>query len=167
MKPLPPDTPDRPGAATGPDRDRDPIQGPFDDALRRWATRPPRTPAATAARRIEDRLPPRRAFARAHARRPLLAVAAAVVAAIGLAVLLTWGGSGTPAGSARPGTDRPLAATTPAAASAPSAVPSSNVLVIDLDERTTLYLDLDGELDANLDAHLDPGRPSDRRPGLS
>jgi hypothetical protein len=106
----------------------------FEDALRRWAARPPVTPAADAARRLEARLAARADRAdrprAVKARLARLAVAAAAVLAVGLAIVL--------------GTDSPDAPDTPAA-DVPRGAPAptgDEVLVIDLDDETTLYMNL-------------------------
>lgn len=107
----------------------------FDDAFRAWAGRPPATPARQAGRRVADRLPAQSHFQ--GARR--LAVAAALVAAVGAALLLRWTGA--------PGHDtaRSLADVSRATPALGAAAPSGgDVLVIDLDSATTLYLNLDG-----------------------
>ena len=109
----------------------------FDAALRSWAERPPRTEPEEAARRLAPRLPERGlAGRRPVAGRPALWLAAAAVAlAAGLAVFV---------GSLGPRWERRA----PAEAAAPPAgvplAPAGDVLVIELDPETTLYLDLSG-----------------------
>ncbi|MGD2114416.1 MAG: hypothetical protein PVG07_05150 [Acidobacteriota bacterium] len=114
----------------------------FDDALRRWAARPPATPAAEAARRLNARLAdapaPRRAAA---GRLRRLAVAAAAVLIVGLGITLGVLGPDGPDGPGGPrASDAPAAAP---AADDPRTVPvPDDVLVIDLDDETTLYMNL-------------------------
>jgi anti-sigma-K factor RskA len=109
----------------------------FDAAFRSWAERPPRTAPEEAARRLGSRLPERRlAERRSLAGRPKLWLAAAAVAlAAGLALVV---------GSLGPRWER----REPAEAAAPPAAvplaPAGDVLVIELDPETTLYLDLSG-----------------------
>lgn len=114
----------------------------FDEALRAWAARPPATPADRAAQRVAERLPGRTTTRPAAFRR--LAVAASLVAAAGLALVLALvSGPGGPSGPApAPDANHPAADSPVARAVPPS--PSGDVLVIDLDPRTTLYLNLNG-----------------------
>lgn len=115
------------------DRQTDrPIEDRFDEALRRWAARPPRTPAAEAARRIEERLPER--SGRTGLAWRSLAAAAVLAAAVGLVALLAPSPTEGPS-EAGAAPEAPLAVQAPPA-------PAGDVLVIDLDERTTLYLNL-------------------------
>lgn len=104
----------------------------FDRALRAWAERPPRTPPAEAARRIVGELPEQRPAARARPTVRLGLAAAAAIFVIGLTVFL---------GPARgPGRGGPDAGTAP-----PPGVPVSpagDVLVIELDSETLLYMNL-------------------------
>lgn len=106
----------------------------FDEALRAWAGRPPRTEPAEAARRIAGRLPDRQPVA--AFRLPLrlvVALAAAVLAlGVGLAVSL--------APERAPGRGVPDAGTT--APSGASLAPAGDLLVIELDPETTLYMNL-------------------------
>lgn len=116
--------PDRPGAPTHQE---------LDEALRRWGSRPPATPAAEAARRLEVRLtkPPPRFLGARRGRRTVrrVAIAATLVLAVALGLIL-----------GRPGADRGAGASPdPPPATAP---PAPDVLVIDLDDRTTLYMNL-------------------------
>jgi hypothetical protein len=107
----------------------------FDAAFRSWAERPPRTAPEEAARRLASRLPERRlAGRRSLAGRPALWLAAAAVAlAAGLALVV---------GSLGPRWERRA----PAEAAAPPAgvplAPTGDVLVIELDSETTLYMTL-------------------------
>lgn len=71
-----------------PDRDDDPDTG-LDAHLREWGQRPPRTPAATAARRIVSRVMAGRPAAHKEPRRLILA--AGTVAAL---LLAAWWGFG-------------------------------------------------------------------------
>lgn len=108
----------------------------FDEALRAWAGRPPRTPPEEAARRIAERLPERRPTGLRPAVRFALALAAAVfVVAVGLAVWL-----------APLGPDRRPEVRAPGHRSAPPSgvpvAPTGDVLVIELDPETTLYMNL-------------------------
>jgi len=122
----------------------------FDRAFARWAARPPETPASIAARRIEHRLPapkrPRRLLPIAPRSRGgrRFALAAAALVAVGLALTLSWAllRTGPPAPFSLPSTppDKPARA----AEALPVRGGSDNVLVIDLDARTTLYLNLGG-----------------------
>jgi len=107
----------------------------FEVAFRAWAANAPATPAHQAGRRIAERLPMRTRFP--EIRR--LAVAAALVAAIGTALVLRW--TGLPGGDdAHPSSDTaPVVPTTGTAAT-----PDGDVLVIDLDPQTPLYLNLSG-----------------------
>jgi hypothetical protein len=100
----------------------------FDAAFRSWAERPPRTAPEEAARRIASRLPERRlAERRSLAGRPALWLAAAAVAlAAGLALVVSSLG---PRWERRPPAGVPLA-------------PAGDVLVIELDHETTLYMTL-------------------------
>jgi hypothetical protein len=119
----------------------------FDEALRAWASRPPATPAPQAARRIADRLPERGGLLRSQRwmgrRTPTIprrmALAATVVLAAGVALVLglVLGSNGIDAPP--PTGDGPIAAVT-----TPPPTPPGDVLVIDLDPRTTLYLNLGG-----------------------
>jgi len=143
----------------------------FDAALRSWGERAPRTTPEEAARRLADRLPERPAGWRpgwlravrfpeglaggapwrgGTAGRPALwLAAAALVLALGLGLVL---------GPLGPFRDPRL----PAEAAAPPAgvpvAPAGDVLVIELDPQTTLYmtlggpLDLEGDLEGNLAA---------------
>lgn len=108
----------------------------FDGALRAWADRPPRTAPDEAARQIGERLPERRqARARPAVRLAVALAAAALVAAVGVAV---WLG---PAGSELGPADR----APDSGAGPPSGVPvapAGDVLVIELDPETTLYMTL-------------------------
>lgn len=105
----------------------------FEGALRAWAGRPPRTPPEEAARRVAERLPERRAF-RAWPIRPAVALAAAAfVAAVGIAVWLVP--SGVENGP------QPTEVGTPSPPGVPVA-PAGDVLVIELDPETTLYMTL-------------------------
>ena len=104
----------------------------FDAAFRSWAERPPRTPPEEAARRLVPRLPARRlAGHRSVAGRPALwLAAAAVVLAVGLTAVLgpRWERRAS-AEAAAPPAGVPLA-------------PAGDVLVIELDSETTLYMTL-------------------------
>ena len=165
---LPPDAPpDRRDTAPDelePDRSGSTAELDFDRALARWASRPPRTPAATAARRIESRLPARRRLFRPFAgvshrtaprgRRhatPRLAfgtTALALTLAIALALVLGLGRAPRrpcTAVALRAGPHRPPATAPRAAEVVPAPGATDDVLVLDLDERTTLYLDLASE----------------------
>lgn len=103
----------------------------FDRALRTWAERPPRTLPAEAARRIVGELPERLPTARTRPPvRLWLAVAAAIfVVGVGLTLFL-----GPARGPARGAPTAP-----------PPGVPVSpagDVLVIELDSETLLYMNL-------------------------
>lgn len=155
MSPKPPARPE-----TAPDRP-EPMDG-FDRALARWAIRPPRTPASIAARRMVSHLPGRTLRSRgirsvlgaARSRRatPWLAWAVAALVALGLGLALS-------SPLLRPG-PRPSRLSGPGGAVPPTEanrgaeamVPGTpdDVLVIDLDERTTLYLDLGRDLGRDL-----------------
>lgn len=96
----------------------------FDDAFKRWARRPPRTPPGEAAARLRQRLPPRRPrrpFAAGSLR--LAAAAVGLVLVLGVAWLLS-----------RPGPVAPPAEEL--------AVPplDENVVLLWLDRQTPLYL---------------------------
>jgi len=107
----------------------------FDAAFRAWAANAPATPAHQAGRRIAGRLPTRTRFP--EIRR--LAVAAALVAALGTALVLRW--VGLPGDDAtRPAADHASVIPTTGTAAAPD----GDVLVIDLDPQTPLYLNLSG-----------------------
>lgn len=109
---------------------------PFEGALRAWAGRPPRTPPEEAARSIAERLPERRRARPRPALRPTLTLAAAVLlVAMGLAVWLA------PLGSDRAPGDRPPNTGAAPAYGVPVA-PAGDVLVIELDPETTLYMNL-------------------------
>jgi hypothetical protein len=109
----------------------------FEEALRAWAGRPPRTPPEEAARRIAERLPERRPargpLARPAVRAVVLLAAAVFVLAVGLALFLgplAPGRSPEPAGAgAAPPAGVPVA-------------PAGDVLVLELDAETTLYMTL-------------------------
>lgn len=107
----------------------------FEEALRAWGGRPPRTPPEEAARRIAERLPGRRAvrgpLARPAVRRVALLAAAVSVLAVGLALYL---------GPLAPGRAADPAVTAPPAG-VPVA-PAGDVLVLELDPETTLYMTL-------------------------
>lgn len=123
------------GAPPAPGADR------FDAALRRWAERPPGTPAAEAARRIESRLPPRHRRRGGAVRRipwAALTAAAVLAAAVGLGALFFGGLPETAPPASGPAVAAPEAPPSPEA----PAAPGGDVLVIDLDERTTLYMNL-------------------------
>lgn len=124
-------SPPRDPRAEGPDR--------FDEALRAWAGRPPRIPPEEAARRIAERLPePRAAAPRRPGVRPAVRLAVALAAAVFvLAVGLTLFVG--PLGPGR-GAESPDAGAAP-----PSGVPvapAGDVLVLELDPETTLYMTL-------------------------
>lgn len=132
----------------------------FDAALRSWAERPPRTAPEEAARRIAarlrerpaarrpgwlravrfpERLAGRRPWRGGTAGRPSLwLAAAAVVLALGLGLALGPLGPGReahpPAEAGGPPPGVPVA-------------PAGDVLVIELDPETTLYMTLGGRLD--------------------
>lgn len=107
----------------------------FEEALRVWGGRPPRTLPAEAARRIAARLPERRGgrgpLARPAVRLVALLAAAVSVLAVGLALYL---------GPLAPGRAADPALTAPPAG-VPVA-PAGDVLVLELDPETTLYMNL-------------------------
>ena len=132
----------------------------FDAAFRSWAGRPPRIGPEEAAGRLASRLPERLSDRRSrwvHAgRRPALwLAAAAVLLAVGLAALRV--GPFSPLG------DRPPPADGAAPSAAVPLAPAGDVLVIDLDPETTLYMTLGGPLDLEAPAahpREAPGEPS-------
>lgn len=128
----------------------------FDAALRSWAGRAPRTAPEEAARRIAAGLPERLAGRRpwrigAGGRPALWLAAAALVLALGLGLVM---GPLGPSPDLRP----------PAAAAAPPpgvpVAPAGDVLVIELDPETTLYMTLGGRLDLDGDLEGDLGAPA-------
>jgi hypothetical protein len=123
----------------------------FDAALRSWAAHAPRTEPGEAARRIAPRLPERRlAGRRSVAGRPgLWLAAAALVLAMGLAALLV--GPFSPLG------DRPPPADGAAPPPGVPVAPAGDVLVIELDSETTLYMTLGHGTD---NPSRTPGDPS-------
>lgn len=116
--------------------------GRFDEVFRAWASRPPATPAHRAGRRIAERVPARTRFP--EIRR--LAVAAALLAVVGLAAVLRWTGAPT---EELVGSTQDVASVLPGTGAA--VAPGGDVLVIDLDPETPLYLNLAGtdRLDQN------------------
>jgi hypothetical protein len=131
----------------------------FDAAFRSWAERPPRTGPEEAAGRLAPRLPERLSDRRSRwvhaARRPAFwLAAAAVLLALSLGLFMEPPGS-------RWGRRPPAAAAAPPAA-VPLA-PAGDVLVLDLDPETTLYMTLGGPLDLEAPAahpREAPGEPS-------
>lgn len=111
--------------------DREAAGRPFDEALRAWAARPPETPPEEAARRLLGRLPRRRAGA-SPSRTVAWLAAACLVATLGATLFVLDRG---------PEPERPPAGEAPAAAPVPVA-PPGDVLVIELDPETTLYMNL-------------------------
>jgi hypothetical protein len=105
----------------------------FEEALRAWAGRPPRTPPEEAARRIAERLPERRAAHKPVLRAVVLLAAAVFVLAVGLALFLG------PLGPGRSPEPAGAGATPPAGV---PVAPAGDVLVLELDAETTLYMTL-------------------------
>lgn len=99
----------------------------FEERFRRWARRPPRTPAEEAARRVADRLPPRRE----SPFRAWPGLAAAAVLLLGLALWLVLGPATEP--PAQPPVLR-------AEIDEPVHPADSNEVLLWLDESTPLYM---------------------------